>query len=69
MDLSVREAMSELHSSPAKADYGLVDGLEKLPYVCATIEQLKLRKRSWNAHMAEVFNGVMKGRVSCRWLF
>lgn len=48
VDLSFREAMSDLDSWLAKADSGLVDDLEKLPYVCAAIKQLDQRKKYWN---------------------
>nr|GMC99538.1 RING finger protein 10 isoform X1 [Ipomoea batatas] len=55
VDLSVREAMSDLDSWLARADSGLVDDLEKLPYVCAAMEQLKQRKKYWSEH--KVSNG------------
>lgn len=44
--------MSDLDSWLAKADSGLVDDLEKLPYVSAAMEQLEQRKRYWNEHQA-----------------
>lgn len=44
VDLSVREAMSDLDSWLARADSGLVDDLEKLPFVCAAMEQLEQLK-------------------------
>lgn len=50
VDLSVRKAMSELDSWLARADSGLVDDLERLPYVCAAMEQLEQRKTNWNEH-------------------
>lgn len=50
VDLSVREAISDLDNWLARADSGLVDDLERLPYVCAALEQLKQRKKSWNAY-------------------
>ncbi|KAL2939615.1 RING finger protein 10 [Bienertia sinuspersici] len=49
VDLSVREAISALDNWIARADNGLVDDLEKLPYVCAAMEHLKRRKKYWNA--------------------
>ncbi|KNA16499.1 hypothetical protein SOVF_088410 [Spinacia oleracea] len=49
VDLSVREAISALDNWIARADSGLVDDLEKVPYVCAAMEQLKQRKKYWNA--------------------
>lgn len=50
VELSVREAMSDLDSWIARADSGLVDDIEKLPYVCAAMEQLEQRKKYWNEH-------------------
>ncbi|KAK8556970.1 hypothetical protein V6N13_064952 [Hibiscus sabdariffa] len=52
VDLSVRQAMSDLDSWLARADSGLVDDLEKLPYVCAAMEQLEQRKKYWKEHQA-----------------
>lgn len=60
VDLSVREAMSDLDSWLARADSGLVDDLEKLPYVCAAIKQLEQRKKYWNERKAS--NGYAAGR-------
>lgn len=48
VELSVRNAISDLDSWLAKADSGLVDDLEKLPYVCDAMEKLEQRKRYWN---------------------
>ncbi|XP_065866313.1 uncharacterized protein [Euphorbia lathyris] len=48
LELSVRKAISDLDCWLAKADSGLVDDLEKLPYVCAAMEQLEQRKKYWN---------------------
>ncbi|KAJ0667574.1 putative RING-finger protein Mag2/Rnf10 [Helianthus annuus] len=42
-ELAVRKAMSELDSWLARAESGLVDDLERLPYVCAAMEQLEER--------------------------
>ncbi|KAL0424181.1 UNVERIFIED_CONTAM: RING finger protein 10 [Sesamum radiatum] len=50
VELSVREAMSDLDSWIARADSGLVDDIEKLPYVCAAMEQLERRKKYWIQH-------------------
>ncbi|KAI3463149.1 hypothetical protein Pfo_019812 [Paulownia fortunei] len=50
VELSVREAMSDLDSWIARANSGLVDDIEKLPYVCAAIDQLERRKKYWNEH-------------------
>ncbi|XAR52059.1 hypothetical protein NMG60_11006909 [Bertholletia excelsa] len=47
VDLSVRKAISDLDSWLAKADAGLVDDMEKLPYVCAALEQLEQRRKYW----------------------
>ncbi|XP_039009511.1 RING finger protein 10-like isoform X2 [Hibiscus syriacus] len=52
VDLSVRQAISDLDSWLARADSGLVDDLEKLPYVCAAMEQLEQRKKYWKEHRA-----------------
>ncbi|KAL6507253.1 hypothetical protein OROGR_023448 [Orobanche gracilis] len=54
VELSVREAMSDLDSWIARANSGQVDGIEKLPYVCAAIEQLERRKKYWNEHRASI---------------
>ncbi|KAL6587071.1 hypothetical protein OROMI_000049 [Orobanche minor] len=54
VDLSVREAMSDLDSWIARANSGQVDDFEKLPYVCAAIEQLERRKKYWNEHRASI---------------
>ncbi|XP_023530957.1 RING finger protein 10 isoform X1 [Cucurbita pepo subsp. pepo] len=48
VDLSVRQAISDLDAWLAKAETGQVDDLEKLPYVCAALEQLEQRKKDWN---------------------
>ncbi|KAK6153176.1 hypothetical protein DH2020_012815 [Rehmannia glutinosa] len=45
-----KEAMSDLDSWIARANSGLVDDIEKRPYVCAAIEQLERRKKYWNEH-------------------
>ncbi|XP_038901660.1 RING finger protein 10 isoform X1 [Benincasa hispida] len=50
VDLSVRKAISDLDAWLAKAEAGKVDDLEKLPYVCAALEQLEQRKKYWNEH-------------------
>ncbi|KAK3183896.1 hypothetical protein Dsin_031182 [Dipteronia sinensis] len=52
VDLSVREAISDLDAWLVRADSGLVDDLNKLPYVCAAMEQLEQRKKDWNEHQA-----------------
>ncbi|XP_015065585.1 RING finger protein 10 isoform X2 [Solanum pennellii] len=56
VDLSVREAMSDLDSWLARADSGLVDDLEKLPFVCAARELLEQRKTYWNRQHIAVQN-------------
>ncbi|KAJ8773030.1 hypothetical protein K2173_028207 [Erythroxylum novogranatense] len=48
VELSVRNAMSDLDSWLAKADSGLVDDLGKLPYVCVAMELLEQKKKCWN---------------------
>lgn len=50
VDLSVREAISDLDRWLVRADSGLVDDMEQLPYVCAAMEQLEQRKKYWNEH-------------------
>lgn len=52
VDLSVRKAISELDGWLVRAESGLVDDLEKLPYVCAAMEQLEQRKKYWNEQRA-----------------
>ncbi|URE13764.1 RING [Musa troglodytarum] len=47
VELSVREAKSDLYDWLHKADSGLVEDLEKLPYVCAALEQLDERMKAW----------------------
>ncbi|XP_059645281.1 uncharacterized RING finger protein P8B7.23 [Cornus florida] len=61
VDLSVRKAISDLDSWLARADSGLVDDLEKLPYICAAMEQLEQRKKYWNEH------GVDNGNKECKY--
>ncbi|KAK2968813.1 hypothetical protein RJ640_028206 [Escallonia rubra] len=51
VELSVRNAMSELDGWLARAESGLVDDMEKLPYVCAAMEQLEQRKKCWHEHL------------------
>ncbi|KAJ4959644.1 hypothetical protein NE237_019554 [Protea cynaroides] len=48
VETSVREAKSELDSWLARAESSLVDDIEKLPYVCAALEQLEHRKKCWS---------------------
>lgn len=52
VDLSVRKAISELDGWLVKAESGIVDDLEKLPYVCAAMEQLEQRKKYWTEQRA-----------------
>lgn len=52
VDFSVRHAISDLDGWLARADSGLVDDLEKLPYVSVAMQQLKQRKKYWNEYMA-----------------
>lgn len=56
VDLSVRQAVSELDGWIARADSGLVDDLEKLPYVSAALEHLEQRKKYWNEHRLSNFS-------------
>lgn len=57
INLSVREGMSDLDSWLARADSGLVEELEKLPYVCAAIKLLEGRKKYWKER--QLSNGYM----------
>ncbi|KAL9251688.1 E3 ubiquitin-protein ligase RNF10-like protein [Drosera capensis] len=50
VDLSVREPISELDNWLARADSGLVDDMEKLPYICAAMEHLEQRKKHWDEY-------------------
>lgn len=50
VDLSVRKAISDLDGWLVRAESGLVDDLEKLPYVCAAMEHLEQRKKYWGEH-------------------
>ncbi|KAF4397546.1 hypothetical protein G4B88_027286 [Cannabis sativa] len=52
VDLSVRKAISDLDGWLVRADAGLVDDLEKLPYVCAAMEHLEQRQKYWDEHRA-----------------
>ncbi|XP_066321725.1 uncharacterized protein [Miscanthus floridulus] len=47
VELSVREAKLDLSNWLHMADLGLVDDLEKLPYVSAALEQLEERMKYW----------------------
>ncbi|PIA32786.1 hypothetical protein AQUCO_04300014v1 [Aquilegia coerulea] len=47
VELSVGDAYSELKDWLARAEAGLVDDLQQLPYVCAALEELEKRKRFW----------------------
>ncbi|KAL6634257.1 hypothetical protein ACP70R_026928 [Stipagrostis hirtigluma subsp. patula] len=50
VELSVREAKSDLSNWLHMADLGLVDDLEKLPYVSAALEQLEERMKYWTEY-------------------
>lgn len=52
VELSVREAKMELNDWLVKAESGLVEDMEQLPYVCAAIEHLEQRKKCWDEHRA-----------------
>ncbi|CAL5370339.1 unnamed protein product [Camellia sinensis] len=64
VDLSVRKAISDLDSWLARADSGLVDDLEKLPYVCAAMEQLEHRRKYWNEQRVSHVN--IAGHEPCK---
>ncbi|KAG2651207.1 hypothetical protein PVAP13_1NG252400 [Panicum virgatum] len=50
VELSVREAKSDLINWLHMADSGLVDDMEKLPYVSAALEQLEERMKYWTEY-------------------
>uniref|UniRef100_A0A0A9CTC2 RING-type domain-containing protein n=1 Tax=Arundo donax TaxID=35708 RepID=A0A0A9CTC2_ARUDO len=50
VELSVREAKSDLSNWLHMADLGLVDDMEKLPYVSAALEQLEERMKYWTEY-------------------
>ncbi|KAL6011763.1 hypothetical protein ACLOJK_002228 [Asimina triloba] len=52
VELSVRAPKMELNEWLAKAESGLVDDLEQLPYVCAALEQLERRQKCWVDHQS-----------------
>ncbi|XP_020573593.1 RING finger protein 10 isoform X2 [Phalaenopsis equestris] len=47
VEMSVRDAKTDLTDWLCKAEAGIVDELEKLPYVCVALEQLEERMRKW----------------------
>ncbi|MQM14200.1 hypothetical protein Taro_047129 [Colocasia esculenta] len=47
VELSAREGKKDLSDWLAKAESGLVDDLERLPYVCAALDQLDQRIKNW----------------------
>ncbi|KAG0455111.1 hypothetical protein HPP92_024403 [Vanilla planifolia] len=55
VELSVRDAKAALLDWLNKAEAGVVDDLEKLPYVCAALEQLDERMKIWKERL--VFSG------------
>ncbi|KAL5208765.1 hypothetical protein ABZP36_033200 [Zizania latifolia] len=50
VELSVREAKSDLSNWLHMADLGFMDDLEKLPYVSAALEQLEERMKYWSEY-------------------
>jgi hypothetical protein len=50
VELSFREAKSDLSNWLSMSDLGLVDDLEKLPYVSAALEQLEDRMKYWTEY-------------------
>ncbi|KAK1617074.1 hypothetical protein QYE76_022592 [Lolium multiflorum] len=50
VELTVREAKSDLSNWLHRADLGLVDDLENLPYVSAALEQLEERMKYWSEY-------------------
>ncbi|PKA47599.1 E3 ubiquitin-protein ligase RMA1H1 [Apostasia shenzhenica] len=47
IELSVRDAKAHLSNWICKAEAGIIDDMEKLPYVCAALEHLEERMKSW----------------------
>lgn len=62
VDLSVRKAITDLDGWLVRADAGFVDDLEKLPYVCAAMEQLEQRKKYW--HERQSSNGTNSSKYA-----
>lgn len=52
VEMSVRDAKLSLNEWLAKAECDLVDDLERLPYVCAALEQLDQRMKIWDEHQS-----------------
>lgn len=50
VEIYVQEAKSALSNWLIKAESGLVDDLERLPYVCAALEKLEERIKNWMEH-------------------
>lgn len=50
VDFSVQEAENDLTDWLQRADSGMVDDLEKLPYVCAALEHLEERRKYWTEY-------------------
>jgi Zinc finger, C3HC4 type (RING finger) len=50
VDFSVQEAKTNLMDWLKRADSGIVDDLEKLPYVCAALEHLEDRRKYWTEY-------------------
>ncbi|XP_031382011.1 RING finger protein 10 [Punica granatum] len=61
VDLSARRAIADLDGWLARAESGLVDDIEKLPYVSAAMEVLEKRKKYWNEHR------ISDGNKSCKY--
>ncbi|KAF8400066.1 hypothetical protein HHK36_015941 [Tetracentron sinense] len=64
VELSVREAKSELDGWLARAESGMVDDLEKLPYICAAREQLEERKKYWSEYRAYSSSPPLRNHVT-----
>lgn len=50
VELSVRAAKMDLNDWLGKAEHGLVEDMEQLPYVSAALEHLEQRKKCWDEH-------------------
>ncbi|KAF0934817.1 hypothetical protein E2562_028824 [Oryza meyeriana var. granulata] len=64
VELSVREAKSDLSNWLHMADLDLVDDLEKLPYVSLALEQLEERMKYWSEYRNYSISPPLKDNLS-----
>ncbi|KAM0866994.1 hypothetical protein ACQ4PT_042274 [Festuca glaucescens] len=64
VELTVREAKSDLSNWLHRADLGLVDDLENLPYVSAALEQLEERMKYWSEYRNQSSSPPLKDSFS-----